>query len=106
MKFPESAMIWSLVSSAGVAPLCFIKSRSSLYQESLENYMLLSADKLYGDDDFLFQQNVAPAHCAKTTGNWFVDHSITVLDWPAEPLYISMGYCHKEETPDRTMLMS
>ena len=26
----------------------------------------------YGDADFLFQQDLAPAHSATTTGNWFV----------------------------------
>ncbi len=24
----------------------------------------------------------APAHTAKSTSKWFVDHDITVLDWP------------------------
>ncbi len=45
--------------------------------------MLPSADKLYGDADFLFQQDLTPAHSAKITSNWFADHGITVLDWPA-----------------------
>lgn len=42
--------------------------------------MLLSADKLHWDADFLFQQDLAAAHSAKT--NWFAD-DITVLDRPA-----------------------
>ncbi len=29
--------------------------------------MLPSADKLYGDADFIFQQDLAPAHTAKGT---------------------------------------
>ena len=45
--------------------------------------MLLSADQLHGDAHFLFQQDLAPAHSAKMTGNWFSAHGITVLDWPA-----------------------
>ena len=45
--------------------------------------MLSSADHLYGDADFIFQQDLAPAHTAKTTKTWFNDHGITVLDWPA-----------------------
>ncbi len=45
--------------------------------------MLPSADKLYGEADFIFQQNLAPAHTAKGTKSWFNDHDITVLDWPA-----------------------
>ncbi len=45
--------------------------------------MLPSADKLYGDADFIFQQDLAPAHTAKGTKSWFNDHGVTVLDWPA-----------------------
>ncbi len=45
--------------------------------------MLPSADKLYGDADFIFQQDLAPAHTAKGTRSWFNDHGVTVLDWPA-----------------------
>ncbi len=39
------------MSSAGVGPLCFIKSKvnAAVYQELLEHFMLPSADKLYGD---------------------------------------------------------
>ncbi len=44
------------VTSAGVSSLCFIKSKvnAAIYQDILENFMLPSADKLYGDADFLF----------------------------------------------------
>ncbi len=45
--------------------------------------MLPSADKLYGVADFIFQQDLAPAHTAKGTKSWFNDHGVTVLDWPA-----------------------
>ncbi len=45
--------------------------------------MLPSADKLYGDADFSFQQDLAPAHTAKGTKSWFNNHGVTVLDWPA-----------------------
>ncbi len=78
-------MIWAAMSSAGVGPLCFLKStvNAAIYQEFLEHFMLPSADKLYGDADFIFQQDLAPAHTAKGTKSWFNDHSVTVLDWPA-----------------------
>ncbi len=73
------------MSSAGVGPLCFLKSTvtADIYQEILEHFMLPSADKLYGDADFIFQQDLAPAHTAKGTKGWFNDHGVTVLDWPA-----------------------
>ncbi len=75
-------MIWAAMSSAGVGPLCFLKStvNAAIYQEILE---LPSADKLYGDADFIFQQDLAPAHTAKSTKSWLNDHGVTVLDWPA-----------------------
>ncbi len=44
--------------------------------------MIPSADKLYGDADFIFQQDLEPAHTAKGTKSWLNDHSVTVLDWP------------------------
>ncbi len=85
VKFPQSVMIWAAMSSAGVGPLCFLKStvNAAIYQEILEHFMLPSADKLYGDADFIFQQDLAPAHTAKGTKSWFNDHGVTVLDWPA-----------------------
>ncbi len=56
---------------------------STVFSEVLENFMLPSADKLYGDNDFIFQQDLAPAYTAKGTKSWFNDHGVTVLDWPA-----------------------
>ncbi len=85
VKFPQSVMVWAAMSSAGVGPLCFLKStvNADIYQEILEHFMLPSADKLYGDADFIFQQDLAPAHTAKGGKSWFNDHGVTVLDWPA-----------------------
>ncbi len=79
VKFPQSVMIWATMSSAGVGPLCFLKStvNAAIYQEILEHFMLPSADKLYGDADFIFQQDLAHAHTAKGTKSWFNDHGVT-----------------------------
>ncbi len=85
VKFPQSVMNRAAMSSAGVGPLCFLKStvNAAIYQEILEHFMLPSADKLYGDADFIFQQDLAPAHTTKGTKSWFNDHGVGVLDWPA-----------------------
>ncbi len=63
----------------------FLKStvNAAIYKEILEHFILPSADKLYGDADFIFQQDLAPAHTAKGTKSWFNDHCVTVLDCPA-----------------------
>ncbi len=85
VKFPQSVMIWGAMSSAGVGPLCFLKTNvtAPVYQEMLEHFMLPSADQLFKDADFIFQQDLAPAHTAKSTKSWLNDHGVAVLDWPA-----------------------
>ncbi len=106
VKFPQSVMIWAAMSSAGVGPLCFLKStvNAAIYQEILEHFMLLSANKLYGDADFIFLQDLAPPHTPEGTKSWFNDHGVTVLDWPANsPDLLSRG---RWETPDPAMQMT
>ncbi len=60
VKFPQSVMVWGAMSSAGVGPLCFLRSKvnTAVYQEVLEHFMLPAADQLYGDADFIFQQDL------------------------------------------------
>ncbi len=55
----------------------------TVYQEILEHFMLPSADQLFKDADFIFQQDLTPVHTAKSTKSWLNDHDVTVLDWPA-----------------------
>ncbi len=85
VKFPYSVMIWAAMSSAGAGPLYFLKTNvtASIFQYILEHFMLPSADQLFKDADFIFQQDLAPAHTAKSTKSWLNDHGVGVLDWPA-----------------------
>ncbi len=77
-------MIWGAMSSAGVGPLCFLKTNVTppVHQEILGRFMLPSADQLFKDADFIFQQDLAPAHTAKSTKSWLNDHGVGVLDCP------------------------
>ncbi len=63
----------------------FLKPMSlqPVYQEILEHFMLPSTDQLFKDADFIFQQDLAPAHTDKSTKSWLNDHGVGVLDWPA-----------------------
>ncbi len=45
--------------------------------------MLPSSDQLFKDAHLIFQQDLAPAHTAKSTKSWLNDHGVGVLDWPA-----------------------
>ncbi len=71
-------MVWGAMSSAGVGPLCFLRSKvnTAVYQEVFEHFILPAADQLYGDADLIFQQDLAPAHSAKATSTWLKDHGI------------------------------
>ena len=76
------------MSSAGVDPLYFVKSEvnAAICQDIIERIMLPYAEMLTGDADFILQQNLAPAHTAKSTKTWFNNHGFTELDWPANSL--------------------
>ncbi len=107
VKFPQSVMVWAAMSSAGVGPLCFLKStvNAAIYQDILEHFMLPSADKLYGDPDFIFQQDLAPAHTVKDTKSWwpwcYCAWLASKLAWP-EPHWESIGYCQEEDERHQT----
>ncbi len=45
--------------------------------------MFPSTDQLFKVADFIFQQDLAPAHTAKSTKSRLNAHSVGVLDWPA-----------------------
>ncbi len=85
VKFPQSVMIGGTMSSAGVGPLCFLKTNvtAPIYQDILEHFMLPSADQLFKYTDFIFQQDLAPVHTAKSTKSWLNDHGVGVLERPA-----------------------
>ncbi len=76
------------MSSAGIGPLCFLKTNvtAPVYQEILEHFMFPSVDQLFKDADFIFQQDLAPAHTAKSTKSLLNYHGVGVLDWPANSL--------------------
>ncbi len=63
----------------------FLKTNvtASVYQAILEHFKLPSADQLFKDADFILQQDLAPAHTAKSTKSWLYDHGVGVLDWSA-----------------------
>ncbi len=104
VKFPQSVIIWGAMSSAGVGPLW------PVYQDILEHFMLPSADQLFKDADFIFQQDLAPAHTAKSTKSWLNGHGVGVLDWPANspdlnPIENLWGICQEENEKQETKKM-
>ncbi len=101
-------MIWGAMSFAGVGPLCLLKTNTTapVYQEMLEHFMFPSADQLYKDADFIFQQYLAPAHIPKSTKSWLNDHGVGVLDWSANSPDLNpienLGYCQEKKKKQET----
>ncbi len=62
--------------------------------------MLPSADQFFKDADFIFQQDLAPAHTAKSTKSWLNDHGVGVLDLPANSP--DLRYCQEENEKQET----
>ena len=91
MKFPQSVMVWGAMSSAGVSDLCFLKFsvNAAVYQDILEYFMVPAADQLFGDNEFIFQQDLAPPHSAKSTQAWCENCHVHVLDWPANSPHLN-----------------
>ncbi|KAI2652529.1 Transposable element Tc1 transposase [Labeo rohita] len=61
VKFPQSLMIWGGMSSAGVGPLCFLKTK----------------------------QDLAPAHTDKSINSWLSDNHVGVLDCTANSPHLN-----------------
>ncbi len=108
VKFPQSVMIGGAMSSAGVAPLCFLKTNITalVYQDILEHFMLPSADQLFKDADFIFQQDLAPVHTAKSTKSWLNE---SWCAWLASKLTRpehreSTRYCQDENEKQETWM--
>ncbi len=96
VKFPQSVMIWGAMTSAGVGPLCFLKTNvtAPVYQEILEHFMLPSADHLFKDADFISFKLVKWPWCWCA---WLASK----LTRP-EPHREYTGYCQEENEKQET----
>ena len=87
---PASVMVWAGVTATGRTPLIFIpqgvKINQSVYRESiLENVLKPWAQSHFGNDLWIFQQDSAPAHKAKSTQKWCKTNFPGVIsseEWP------------------------
>ncbi len=73
LSFHSLVMIWVQCHLLVLVHCVFLKTNitAPVYQDILEHFMLPSADQLFKDADFIFQQDLAPAHTTKSTKSWF-----------------------------------
>lgn len=77
-------MVWGAFTSSGRLKLMFPSCRmnSAEYQEVL-NEALVPFLATREDQSFIFQQDNASVHVSHSTKQWFEEHGITTLPWPA-----------------------
>jgi hypothetical protein len=85
VKFPKGVMIWGCMSAKGLGNFEFIDGivNADKYQKILTNSLLPSINKLHAEENFIFQQDRASCHTAKSTQKWLSEKGITVLSWPS-----------------------
>lgn len=86
IKHPTSVMIWGCMASGGVGRLsiCEGMMNGSKYITTLEKKLLPSAQDLFQNEPWTFQDDNAPCHRAKKVKDWCVAQGIKVMSWPAQ----------------------
>lgn len=87
-------MVWSGIRASGKTPLIFVekgvKINKDVYcQDILEAVELPWAQQHFGDEEWTFQLDSAPAHRTKKTQDWckaHFPHFITPQEWPPPDL--------------------
>lgn len=79
-----SVMVWGAFSSQGKAALAFLDGRQDAfkYVYTLSEHLLPFAHLHYGIE-FEFQQDNASIHTASATREFFEEHNVKVMTWPA-----------------------
>jgi transposase len=86
VKHDQKVMVWGCFAAHGVGIITWIKGimRKEHYEDILNDSMIPSANLLFGDDNFIFQQDNDPKHTANTIKEWFTDRNVEVLAWPSQ----------------------
>jgi transposase len=81
-----SIMVWACMGWDGPGYMCKIDGtlNKELYIEILEDEFQQTLE-YYGKEvgDIIFQQDNAPPHVAQVVQDWFEDHDLEVMEWPA-----------------------
>lgn len=87
-KNAKSVMVWAAVSAKWKSKLVFLpegaKITAKLYQDHvLKGAVLKAAKGLFRGKRWMFTQDGAPSHTARTTKQWFTDNEVPLLaNWP------------------------
>lgn len=87
-KFPQRVMVWLAVCSKGVSPPVFLDKGSVNDQRYIEDVLpvaLKFGNRVFGKNNWIFQQDGAGAHTHHSSQKWCQDHFPNFIDkdhWP------------------------
>lgn len=82
-----SVMVWGCfgLGGPGQMHLCEGRINEAMYRATLEKGLLPSAGKLFpSSDDWMFQQDTAPHHSARSIKVWMENQNVRPMPWPAQ----------------------
>ena len=85
VKHDKKINVWGCFSYSGVGHIHWVQGLmdQAKYKQILIHHMRPSSKKLFGNENFIFQQDNDPKHTAKTVKKYLENH-FKVLEWPAQ----------------------
>ena len=82
----KGVMVWGCFSSFGMGPLVRVNGRQNAndYINVLDNHLLPYIGRLDDQNNYIFQDDNAQIHRARSTLRWISEKNIDQLFWPAQ----------------------
>ena len=112
VKHDKKVNVWGCFSAQATGDLHLVQGNleQRQFHSILVHHMRPSADRIFGDSPWIFQQDNDPKHTAKINQQYLANKKIKVLDWPAqspdlnpiENLWSILGHKLRDRTPTST----
>ena len=86
VKHDKKINVWGCFAAHGVGDLYLVEGKleQKQFKRILERHMLPSAERLFPDEDWIFQQDNDPKHTARSIQEWIGSQDIECFNWPAQ----------------------
>ena len=86
VKHDKKVNVWGCFTSLGVGRLYKIPGimDTKMYKKILIHQLIPSANELFKDKSWIFQQDNDPKHTANNVKNYLKNKKLVVLSWPAQ----------------------